>query len=313
MRILVFGAGVIGTIYGQALAAAGNDVTHFVRLGKKRALEGGVRMRLLDARGPKPVERDVVYRPKVTEGANEGDPYDLWLVSVRHYQLDDVLPVIRERSGNADVMFFHNLWAGLDVIDRHLPRERYLWGFPVAGGGYVDGELRATLMSKVRVAEVDGGETPRLQRMKELFAGAGLAPEAQERIEHWLWVHFALNAGLVGARFKAGGVGKLLASIPDLRLGILATREALDVCAARGVDVRAFDDTKALYMPSWLAAVAGSFMMRTNRARRSIAEGHAAEDDLRRMYYDVLETARALGVPMSRYESLKPWVDGAKR
>lgn len=41
MKILVFGTGVIGSIYGHVLTQAGNDVTHYVRPGKARALQGG--------------------------------------------------------------------------------------------------------------------------------------------------------------------------------------------------------------------------------------------------------------------------------
>ena len=36
MKVLMFGTGVIGTIYGYVLAQAGNDVTHYVREGKKK-------------------------------------------------------------------------------------------------------------------------------------------------------------------------------------------------------------------------------------------------------------------------------------
>jgi pyruvate/2-oxoglutarate dehydrogenase complex dihydrolipoamide dehydrogenase (E3) component len=50
MNILVFGAGVIGTIYGYALSQAGNRVTHFVRPGKKTQFEDGIDIHLLDGR-----------------------------------------------------------------------------------------------------------------------------------------------------------------------------------------------------------------------------------------------------------------------
>jgi ketopantoate reductase len=51
MRVCVVGAGVIGTIYGSVLAAAGNDVTHYVRPGAGERLRVGVDVNLLDARG----------------------------------------------------------------------------------------------------------------------------------------------------------------------------------------------------------------------------------------------------------------------
>jgi 2-polyprenyl-6-methoxyphenol hydroxylase-like FAD-dependent oxidoreductase len=51
MDICIIGSGVIGTIYGHALAEAGNDVTHFVRPGHgDDLLRDGIELRLLDAR-----------------------------------------------------------------------------------------------------------------------------------------------------------------------------------------------------------------------------------------------------------------------
>jgi 2-dehydropantoate 2-reductase len=42
MRVLMFGTGVIGTVYGYVLAQSGVDVTHYVRPGKKQSLENGI-------------------------------------------------------------------------------------------------------------------------------------------------------------------------------------------------------------------------------------------------------------------------------
>lgn len=58
----------------------------------------------------------------------------------------------------------------------------------------------------------------------------------QQNIQHWLWVHFAINSGVIGAAFKAGGATQLLNSIPRLHDAILAGRDALAVCRARGVN-----------------------------------------------------------------------------
>ena len=42
MKTLMVGTGVIGTIYGWALAEAGVDITHYVRQGKKEQYRQGV-------------------------------------------------------------------------------------------------------------------------------------------------------------------------------------------------------------------------------------------------------------------------------
>ena len=136
MKILMLGAGVIGTVYGYALAQAGNDVTHYVRPGKKPALENGVHMRLLDGREKKPVNREVTYNLKVVDTLSPDDGYELFIVSVRHYQLDSVLPLLKANLGEADLLLFNGNWAGFETVDQVFPRSKYLWGFPVAGGGY---------------------------------------------------------------------------------------------------------------------------------------------------------------------------------
>ena len=51
MRVLVFGAGVIGTVYAWQLSLAGHDVTLLVRPGRAQALKtAGVRITGVDER-----------------------------------------------------------------------------------------------------------------------------------------------------------------------------------------------------------------------------------------------------------------------
>ncbi len=102
---------------------------------------------------------------------------------------------------------------------------------------------------------------------------------------------------------------ELLNSIPNLRLGILAGREALEVCRARGVDVESFADAKSFYSPAWLGAAAVWFLMKTNQPARKIFERHTAVDELQVMCYDLLKTGDELNISMPFYKSLKKYVD----
>jgi 2-dehydropantoate 2-reductase len=309
MKILVIGTGVIGSVYGYVLAQAGNDVTHYVRPGKKASLDQGIHMRLLDGRKKNPQDEELHYAVKVVETFSPDDHYDLFLVSVRHYQLEALLPQLKQNVGDADILFFNGNWEGFDFIDNFLPRSKYLWGFPVAGGGFKPDGLDAALLDEVHIGEIDGQPTPRLQRICKMFEQAGLKVDIQKNMLHWLWVHFAINAGIIGSAFKARGARELLDSIAGLRLGILAGREALAVCAARGVDVGAFEDAKSFMAPAWLGAVMVWVMMKTNQPARKIFERHSAMDEVAQMYYDVLETGEKLHVPMPHYTSVKKYVD----
>ncbi len=309
MKVLVIGAGVIGTIYGYVLAQSGNDVTHYVRPGKKASLENGIGIRLLDGREKHPADRDVHYGLKVVEDFSAADGYDLILVSVRHYQMESVLPLLKEKAGKTDILFFNGNWEGIDFIDAYLPRGQYLWGFPVAGGGYVNTRLDCALLDEVRLGEIDGQATPRLERVSRMFECAGLKVDSRPNILHWQWVHFAINCGVIGAACKAGGALAFLNSISLLRQGIKAGREALGVCEARGVDISTFDDAKSFCMPALPGAVAVWLMMKTNAPARKIMERHTAVDELQRMYFDLLKTADELNIEMPAYKSFKPFVE----
>ena len=72
MRILIFGAGAIGSIYSYFLSKANNEVLHFVREGRAQQLNHGMRVNILDGRDPKhigkvdetyPYERSPTSRP----------------------------------------------------------------------------------------------------------------------------------------------------------------------------------------------------------------------------------------------------------
>ena len=48
MRVLVVGAGIIGSIYGWALAESGHEVVHLVRSGRAAILRDGMKLDVLD-------------------------------------------------------------------------------------------------------------------------------------------------------------------------------------------------------------------------------------------------------------------------
>jgi 2-dehydropantoate 2-reductase len=178
---------------------------------------------MLDGRSRSPKDEAVHYKLNVVESLSPTDNYDLFIASVRHYQLDSVLPILKDNVGDANVLFFNGNWDGFECVDKYFPRSKYLWGFPVAGGGYAAQGLDAALLDEIRIGEIDGQSTPRLQRIKSMFEHAGLKVDVQANMLHWLWVHFAINSGIIAAAFKAGGATELLNSIPRLRDGILAS------------------------------------------------------------------------------------------
>ncbi len=308
MKVLVYGTGVIGTIYGDVLSQAGHDVRHYVRTGRPSGRGSALDLNLLDGRTAQPHELRLRYPARIVDGFGPADGYELILVSLKHYDVPAILYQLAVDAGKADILFFNNWWDDLAAIDDVLAG-RYLWGFPVAGGGWVDGVLDAALLDTIHLGEVDGRDTPRLARVRGLFESAGLEVEIEPNMLHWLWVHFAIEAGLVSSAIAAGGIGALLDDPTRLEAAILAGREALDICRARGVAIERISDAAAFFAP--LEAVADGIhdCYAANRPARRILERQTGVDEVKRIHADVLATGRRLGVPMPRLAALGPLVE----
>ena len=308
MKILVYGTGVIGTIYGDVLAQAGHDVVHYVRTPRPVGRGSALDLNLLDGRTPEPHELHLRYPARIVDGFGPADRFDLILVSLKHYDVPAVLYQLAVDAGKADILFFNNWWDDLTAIDEVLAG-RYLWGFPVAGGGWVDGVLDAALLDTVHLGEIGGATTPRLDRVRMMFESAGLRVEVEPDILHWLWVHFATEAALISAAISAGAVDALLDDIARLQSAILAGREALEVCRARGVAVEQIPDAATFFAPADAVAVGIHDFYASNLPARRILERHTGVEEVKRIYADVVATGQRLGVAMPRLTAVKTAVE----
>jgi 2-dehydropantoate 2-reductase len=319
VKILVFGAGVIGTMHAWAFEKAGHDVSLLVRAGHEDRWANGIALRILDGRGGRKEEAKALYRPKVVTSFTPEDGYDLIVDAVRYTQAESVLPELAANRGNAVILFFHQSWRGLDVIDRTLKKEDYVLGMPRAGGVLSDGVLDGAFEGKVTLGTstcgrpttpvVEGAARKNLDFVTGLFRPAGFEPEIPENMEHWYWVHFASTAVYTGAIAKEGGYDAFAQSKAGIREAILAGHEAMDICAARGVDVRKMADARAFVTTP---LVVGPIMRRTlaQPIMRRMSQTHPAyASEFRHIYDEVVETGRQLKVPTPHLDAYRPYVD----
>jgi 2-dehydropantoate 2-reductase len=308
MKVLVIGTGVIGSIYGYVLARVGHHVSHYVRPGQSARQSSAIQLHLLDGRTAEPMEIEALYPARLVEAFSPNDAYELILVSLKHYDVGAILPQLAVGAGRADVLFFNNWWDDFAAVDSVLPG-RYLWGFPVAGGGWIDDRLDGALLDTVHLGEIDGTLTPRLANIKALFESAALKVDLEPDILAWLWVHFATEAGLISSAIAAGSVDTMLDDLPRLEAAILAGREGLEICRARGVDVTQVPDAQPFYAPVEAVATGIRDFYATSRPARRILERHTGGAELKQIYWDVASTGRDLGVATPRLTALGPDVE----
>lgn len=321
MKILVFGAGVIGTLYGWAFESAGHSVSLLVRPGHEDRWTNGINLQILDARGGKEQEVGDLYRPHIVTSFAAEDGYDVVIEAVRYSQVEEILPDLVANLGQAILLLFSNNWQGLDAIDRLLPKGRYVLGLPVAGGKMVNDVLDGALQGRVVLGtstcgrpippDVEAPAGKSLDVVADLFRSAGFEPDIQTNMGHSYWVHFASTAVYSAAAAKAGGFPAFAHSNRGIREALTAGREAMEICRARGVDLGKVEEARPfLSSPLVTAPFVRRVLSREVTTRTAQTQpGYAAE--FRRIYHDVVETGRQLQVPTPHLDAFSQYMGSA--
>jgi len=306
MRILMFGRGVIATIYGRVLHAAGHDVEFYVRPGRAAEYGDEVRLDWIDGRR-KPLGRRVreSFRTPLRESIDPGDGFDLIVLSVGHHRLAEAAAFLTPRLGTATVLVFGNVWEEPLTAVAPLPTDRLVFGFPQAGGGFGDdGVLWGGMLPSVIIGTTGASPSQREKQVLTAFRQAGLAVRQERDMRGWLWLHFIADAGMFSQGVRSGSLAKMIGDRRAFREAFLTTRELLPLLEARGVDLRRHRTAMLPYrLPRLVAAVSGWATTLIPIAQRSLA-AHTDPDapEARAVLEDTLREARRLSIPTPRLE-----------
>ena len=311
MKILMFGRGVIATVYGWVLERAGHDVEFYVRPGRAATYGDTVDLDLLDTRrrvwGRRVVEKwPVRYR----EALEPDHDFDLIVLSLPHHRLTEAAAFLAPRAGQATVLVFGNLWTEPTAAIGALPVDQIAWGFPQAGGGFgADGVLRGALLPSVVFGTLGRPPTDRERAVRQAFREAGLRIKEQPELRGWLWVHFVSDAALFSQGLRLGSLSELAGATGDLREALLAGRELLPLLPARGIDLRRHRGGVLLFRaPAWLMAPVLAWLTAHVAPLRVSMEMHSDPDaeEPREICRDTLAEARRLGISVPRLEAAEP-------
>jgi 2-dehydropantoate 2-reductase len=183
-RILIFGAGVIGSIYAIKFIEAGIDVTMYARSNRFKTLkENGLQYN----------EKGAVKSIKVNviDTLENNDVYDYIFVTVRYDQSESALLALKDNQSKNIVTMTNNsigFSSWLDIVgDRLLP------AFPGVGGQIKDGILYARFPPKFLVAstfgEISGFVTERVENLAKLFKTAKLPYIFNKDMKAYLITH----------------------------------------------------------------------------------------------------------------------------
>ncbi len=227
MRFLVYGAGVLGTLYAVRLLQHGQDVTLLARNRRLAHLRdrGAILEEAIEGKSD-------VSRVPLTEELTGKDFYDVVLVAIRKNQLESVLPVLAANLRVPTFLFFHNNAEGWDRLAERLGRQRVLLGFPGASGDFDGDVVRYCLIPEQRttIGEIDGSITPRLHVIADSFQKAGFPVSISRHMDAWLKTHAFLITAVAGAVYGAGGsTSRLAQESNSLKCMVNGVREGFRV------------------------------------------------------------------------------------
>jgi 2-dehydropantoate 2-reductase len=308
MKVLIVGAGVIGSFNAARLAEAGKDVTLLAR-GRRLAdlREHGVVLE--DFR----TGRRTTTQVPLVDGLSPLDAYDLAVVIMRRNQIASILPTLAQNHCIASVLFLGNNAAGPQDLIEALGRERVLLGLGNAGGvrqGHVVRYICPRWMV-MPFGELDGARTPRAEAIARLFRSAGFSVHIAKNIDAYLKTHAAGVPPLAGATYLSGGQVRQLAHTPEaLKLYVQAFREALRALRALHIPI----EPSATRLVEWLPEPALMFLLRHFLDSRLAAIGaqphlDAAVDEMKELADEMRVILRKSGLPFPASDVLFAQVD----
>ena len=248
MKILVYGAGVLGTLYAAGLYGSGEDVTLLARGNRlHQARDHGLVLENAITR-----EWTFCHVP-VVDRLTPNDEYDLIIVLTRKDQLYSILPVLSANHRVPAILFMQIDLHGYQSWINAVGYERFLVGYAGAGGQLEGHIVRYCIapawLQPTMIGEPDGSRDRRTKQVAAVFRTAGFPLAISSNISAWQKSHAAWITPLTNGLYVAGD-RFLLSRRPDvIRLTIQAMREGLRALHALDVPVCPFTLHLLEHMP----------------------------------------------------------------
>jgi 2-dehydropantoate 2-reductase len=276
MKVLVYGAGVIGHVYATFLHLGGHHVSILAR-GRRLADIREYGLQLEEAATGKRMNA----RVPAVERLDFKDAFDLVLVALQRGQIASVLPSLASNRNTPTVVFLGNNASGPAPLAASLGADRVMMGFPDFGG-YFEGPVvryasQGGKAGKVglTLGEIDGCMTQRLRTLVQAFTIASVEVDVEPDIDAWLKGHVALVVPILFALNRHDNDNRALAQDrATLRLTTRAVREGLSVLQGLSHPITPFKLRTIAWMPTSLAAVVLGKIIGSDFARVAFA-GHA--------------------------------------
>lgn len=236
MKIAIFGVGAMGSIYAGLFAEAGHEV-HAVDIWREHVdAINRAGLRVEGASG----DRVVAGIHATADGSTVG-ACDLYVLSTKAAGVGSAAKIIAPLLGPESIVLTiqNGLGAG-ERIARYLPAERILLGVADGFGASMrgPGHVHHNAMNLIRLGEMNGGLSERLEHITAAWRDAGFNAQAFADIEQLIWGKYICNVAFSGpCTVFDYTLGELMADAAAWSIACGCAREVAALARARHIDI----------------------------------------------------------------------------
>ena len=198
MRLLIYGAGVIGSLYAVLFKEAGYDTTIYARGHRLDILQN---QGLLYKKNNKIKKIDII----VLDQLNDDDMYDFIFLTVRENQLYQALIELKSNKSKTIITMVNSL-DNYEIWENIVGKGRIMPAFPGAGGTITNGTLDASLTPRfiqpTTFSEISGKKTKRAEQLSQIFKHAHIPFQQVNDMHIWQLCHLGMVVPLADAYYQ---------------------------------------------------------------------------------------------------------------
>ena len=197
MKIAVIGAGAMGSIYASFLSKNNNEVLVIDIWEEHLEAIKNNGLRVSGFSGD-----NVVKNIDVSSNIEDAKGYELFIIATKASGVGTVASKLSEiTNDNSLILTIQNGLGAGERIAKYMPPKNILLGVAQGFGAAMKGPGHAhhNNMSMIRIGEMNGGITPRLEKLVKVWSDAGFNAKAFEDIEQLIWEKFICNVAWSGS------------------------------------------------------------------------------------------------------------------
>lgn len=303
-KILIYGAGVIGSTYGGLMAKSGHSVTLLARNKRLTELkEQGLLLQRINQDKPEKILVNVVSNSRLD------DVYDYVFVTLRNDQVKSALSELSIINSPCFVFMVNNPLGYLEWIDA-LGYERVIPAFPGSGGKIENGVVYYEIVSKIiqptTFGELNGSITKRIKELKAILSSSGFNVAISKNMDAWQKTHVAMVAPLGDVIYFDGGnnytVAKNKVAIRQMNL---ALKENFYFLKKSGIGIEPCKLNIFRYLPVFLLDLIMKYVYNTKWAE-TVISNHAlnARHEMDLISNEFIELAESKGFELTEFKKL---------